>query len=228
MIFEVGNPQRPKGNAIFYYYIKGKNPFFPGYKIIASNVMISLLPSGSDAQIASFPPVGIDDYETLREIVDREGTDLIKLPDFVFPDSKSMQSVYLKKRVNEFNDMVNAYFQRYKTRDVTRSNDLDEYQHINYFGKLALEVRSMVDSKMNMPLIKRYERQLRTMLKNITTRPYRQELSKLLDLLTIENKDATDIIDKSIRKCVAIYKEEYEEAARLNDEIEKLEKTLSR
>ena len=227
MIFDIGDPNNPKGNVIFYTNVHGHNPFFPGYRIFASNVMISVLPSDKEAQIASFPPVGIDDYETLYEIAEKKNCDLVKQPDFELPSNKALQPAYLNNRVNDFNDMVNDYFKRYTRRRKSDNKKMDEYQRINYFGQLSMEVRGMVEHNGSHPQIERYIKQMEDIKRVIRNRAHQHSMGRVIDVIRSDKAHVSDLIDLYIRLIVAVHKEEYADAESIKRDIETIEQELA-
>ncbi len=253
--FLKGNAEEPTGNLIVYCYVNGRNPFHPGGKIILSNVVVSFLSARTNMfPVVVFPPVSLMTDEDLDQVLEiNEFSDVIQLYDFEMPDGEDPGQNYVNERMTHFNQIVMEYveFCRGYISSRVRDDFMAESRELD--AEFALEapreepatataLSTLPDEEKNA--LENLERLMgssgprgeeelkadhhfRSVVRLIEARYPKYDIRNFLRGLKVPQSADAGLHSLYMKKFWAIYEENYEQAARIQSKINRLEKSLS-
>lgn len=250
--FVKGNADEPTGNLIVYCYVNGRNPFHAGGKIILSNVVVSFLSARNNMfPVVVFPPVSLmseDDLDQVLEI--NEFSDVIQLYDFEMPEEEEAGQNYVNERMSHFNQIVMEYVEYCRgyigsrVRDdffpepqefdadftleapatLTNPNSTEE----NALSTIPDDERSTLEhlERLIGPEFKR-DANFNNVVRHIQSSYPKYDIGNFLRGIGASPAEGTGLHSLYMKKFWAIYEENYEQAARIQSKITRLEKSLS-
>ncbi len=234
--FIKGNSRSPTGNLLAYSVVDGYNPIEPGGKIIACNVMVSFVTAPSNHfPVVVFPPVYLKTAEELAELIHlQEDYDVLKLADFKAP-SKTSADEYIKKRLKKFNDVVIAY--------VEMCRDYIQYRMASFTPEMVTPLltdeigSSVTDESSLLDILEGYiekdrpvtagnKDKFRHIIQQIELHYPRYDIRNLERVLkSYAQGNNEELARLYIKKFRAIYAEEYEKAAAIQNHIRVIEES---
>lgn len=253
--FVKGNAEEPTGNLIVYCYVNGRNPFHPGGKIILSNVVVSFLSARTNMfPVVVFPPVSLmteDDLDQVLEI--NEFSDVMQLYDFEMPEGEEEGQNYVNERMSHFNQVVMEYVEYCRGYIGARIRDDDFLPEPQEFeADFTLEAPAAAgperqaeenalstlpdDEKSTLENLERLmghaprnqeDSHFRNVVRHIEARYPKYDIRNFLRGLQVRQSVDAGLHSLYMKKFWAIYEENYEQAARIQGKINRLEKSLS-
>lgn len=237
--FTRGDPEAPSGNLLVFARVKGKNPFHPNTRIIVANVVVSFISAATNSfPVVIFPPGPLftrKEFDLLMELNDNY--DVIQVHDYEIPENVR-EKTYIKERMKHLNDCVYEYVelcQKHLGHKIDLYHpEIFEFEDIppikpkkvqDEFGALML-----LSTWVKNPEIYTDDESLHSVkvalnfLKKNFTRYDVDNLEKISGKAPIDNALAR----LYVAKFRAVFKEEYETAAKIKNRIEKLEQVQVR
>jgi len=199
----------------------GENPVQPGGNIIASNVVVSYLKVGDNFPVVTFPPVGMSSLDELKKVIAEhsESYDVIKIPDFILPGNAEESKEYIKKRMEQFNNLVMKYVEfcrkgqgKYFIEEGKESDELSE------LAKLSFEFRSSTGLAKDATRFK-----VNQVLDAFSVNHPQYDLENFRRALDFPGKEGEELLGLYLKKYEAISLEAYEEASNLKKKIQSIE-----
>ena len=221
MFLEKGSDKNPTGNLILYCYVKGENPFHPGYDVIASNVVVSFLKVNDNYPVVTFPPVSFKSINGLKSIVAEYGNihDIVKLPDFIMPEGKDEGNRYIQERMEQYNSFVMRYVELCRNKEKkTELVDDGVEAYLNALAGLSLEYRESKGLAKEAAKMK-----VDQLIFNFSTKYPQFDLENYKNAVLYPGKRGEELASLYIQKFNAISIENYEVASQIKKQIDKLE-----
>ncbi len=228
MKLEHGDIKKPTGNAIIYWYIKGKNPLVKKATIIASNFVISPLQFNDETLMVNFPPILVETHEKLLDIVHTHNVDLIQGGEIYISEEITDFNKFYRKQIDKYNDIIQEYLLAFKEQGKQKfKGNKNLPQLINEAGELMVNVRKLVKSKGKRKLIEVKIEKLKEIEENLNNEMRGLDLGRILRYIEKPDNEVDELVDLYTRKFFAIFLEDYEKADSLKKEIKKIENSIS-
>jgi hypothetical protein len=253
MKFEIGDSRKPRGNLIIYCNVVGDNPIEIDCKIIAANVFVSYLTQNDTLPVVTFPPVPVKDKFTLiNKYKGFQGFDLCRLDDFIFPENQEKTQEYIKKRLQDFHQIINDYvelcsqfliridkrFEKLRNKELpldsakkvkTDKSDIsvtwNVLDGIRYFETMTYNFRKSMDKGMSPWNQQKYQVFTQDWQNFVRENPQYDD-QNLMKFIKIPGQTASEILNLYFEKFKAIYFENYEEANEIKVKIDRLKETI--
>ena len=226
MRIEYGDINKPTGNAIIFWIIRGNNRLLKNAEIIASNIVISPLQFNNETLMVNFPPVLLESREKLFQIAEKDNVDLIRGGEIFVPDDITDFNVFYKVQIEKYNGIIQDYLLAYKKKKKVKTNSQSLPQLINLAGEIMENVRRLVKKRDSQDLINIKIVKLQEIQEGLNNEMRGFDLSKIIHYLDRQDNAIDSLVDLYKRKFIAIFLEDYEKAGDLNREINKIEGSL--
>ncbi len=226
MRIEYGDINKPTGNAIIFWIIRGNNRLLKNAEIIASNIVISPLQFNNETLMVNFPPVLLESREKLFQIAEKDNVDLIRGGEIFVPDDITDFNVFYKVQIEKYNGIIQDYLLAYKKKNKVKTNSQSLPQLINLAGEIMENVRRLVKKRDSQDLINIKIVKLQEIQEGLNNEMRGFDLSKIIHYLDRKDNAVDSLVDLYKRKFIAIFLEDYEKAGDLNREINKIEGSL--
>lgn len=153
MKIEFGDINKPTGNAIIFWIIRGHNRLLKNAEIIASNIVISPLQFNNETLMVNFPPVLLESREKLFTIAEKDNVDLIRGGEIFVPDDITDFNVFYRKQIEKYNGIIQEYLLAYKEKKKVKTSTQSLPQLINLAGEVMENVRRLVKNRDRQELI---------------------------------------------------------------------------
>ncbi|MEM7184299.1 MAG: UvrB/UvrC motif-containing protein [Spirochaetota bacterium] len=223
MLLEKGSESNPTGNLILYCFVNGENPFQPGCKIIASNVVVSYLKINENYPVVTFPPVSYKTLEDLKQIILESGEihDVARLPDFEMPPGKEPGNRYIQERMEQYNGFVMKYVELCKNQKREAGTDIQGESipsYIDALTKLSLQYRSAKGLAREAAKMK-----VEKLITQFSGSYPQFDLDNYKNAIMYPGQKGDELASLYIQKFNAISNENYETASVLKKQIEAIE-----
>jgi hypothetical protein len=226
MKMEHGDINKPTGNAIIFWIIKGNNRMLKDAEIIASNFIISPLQINNETLMVNFPPVLLKNREKLNKIIEKDNIDLISGGDIFVPDDITDFINFYKKQIEKYNGIIQEYLLAYKRKKTGKTSVQSLPQLINLAGETMENVRRLVKNKGKQELIEIKIGKLRELQDHLNSEMKGFDMNKIIHYIDKNDIAVDNLVDLYKRKFIAIFLEDYEKADDLNKEIMRMESDL--
>lgn len=226
MRIEYGDINKPTGNAIIFWIIRGNNRLLKNAEIIASNIVISPLQFNNETLMVNFPPVLLESREKLFQIAEKDNVDLIRGGEIFVPDDITDFNVFYKVQIEKYNGIIQDYLLAYKKKKKVKTNSQSLPQLINLAGEIMENVRRLVKKRDSQDLINIKIVKLQEIQEGLNNEMRGFDLSKIIHYLDRQDNAIDSLVDLYKRKFIAIFLEDYEKAGYLNREINRIEESL--
>ena len=227
MRIEYGDINKPTGNAIIFWIIRGNNRLLKNAEIIASNIVISPLQFNNETLMVNFPPVLLESRERLFQIAEKDNVDLIRGGEIFVPDDITDFNIFYKAQIEKYNGIIQEYLLAYKKKKKkVKINSRSLPQLINLAGEIMENVRRLVKKRGGQELINIKIVKLQEIQEDLNNEMKGFDLSKIIHYLDRKDNAVDSLVDLYKRKFIAIFLEDYEKAGDLNREINKIEGSL--
>lgn len=223
---EYGNTEVPTGNVLAYWKLTAVNPEEQVVKYVVSNFIVSPIMFNRNTVAATFPPVVYEDKKDFFEMARRGGLDVILVDEITIPEDSFDFTAFFKQQLIRFNEIVTAYSRSYaewlKDKDEPVISDVDEHDGLVKMNRLAEKVRDAYLVKRNKELAKKTALQIREIANKLNAPNYKYDIENLISVLNVPDDLVDRLTELYFEKFFAIYMEQYEDAARLKEEISRL------
>ncbi len=226
MIIERGDINKPSGNAIIYWRIRGNTDLLNNAEIMAANFVISSLHFKNELLMVNFPPVIIESYEKLIEIAETNGIDLIKGEDLYIPEGIDDFTTFYKNQIKKYNGILQEYLIAYREKNLGGVATLSIPQLIGQAGELMENVRDLVRGRAKRGVIARKIARLREVQRYLNRAMKGFDLAGIIRIIDRPDPAVDRLVDLYKQKWLAIFLENYERAEELKKEIMKLEQSI--
>ena len=226
MKMEHGDINKPTGNAIIFWMIKGNNRILKNSEIIASNFIISPLQINNETLMVNFPPVLLDNREKLNKIIEKDNIDLISGGEIFVPDDITDFINFYKEQIEKYNGIIQEYLLAYKRKKTGKTSVQSLPQLINLAGETMENVRRLVKNKGKQELIEIKIGKLHELQDHLNSEMKGFDMGKIFHYIDKKDIAVDNLVDLYKRKFIAIFLEDYEKADDLNKEINKIEGDL--
>jgi len=232
--FVKGNSSAPSGNLIVFCNVVGLNPLQPDGKYIVCHVVVSFVSaSQNNFPVVVFPPTSLMDSMELQKIIDLHPySDVVQLPDFEIPSGHD-EKEYMNDRLEQFNQGVIEYV------EICRNSIQDRMKEKGDAPRLiTLQTQSLPrpaqpprDEKSSLEMLEKVVKDessmdMDTIISHFQTNYPKYDIQNLVKILELKNSPPL-LSGLYLKKFRAIFEENYEEAANLQNRIHILEKQLS-
>lgn len=223
MLLEKGSEKNPTGNLILYSFVKGENPFQPGGKVIASNVVVSYLKINDNFPVVTFPPVSYKNIDDLKQIILESGDihDVARLPDFEIPPGKDAGNQYIQQRMEQYNGVVMKYVELCKNQKKTTETEVTGDSigsYIDALAKLSIQYRSSRGLAREAAKLK-----VERFISKFSNSYPQFDLENYKNAIMYPGQKGDELASLYIQKFNAISHENYETASMLKKKIDSIE-----
>jgi len=219
------------GNAFAYWEIEITSDEKPVKKIVVTNFIVSPLFFNKHTIAATFPPVIFETKEKMLEIARKANIDIIKIESVEIPENNFDFTRFFRKQLSSFNKIVTKYSLLYSDklsgvkmeRSPESQNEIENLQQIN---RLAEEAREAFVLKRNKVQARDMIIQMKKIGNTLNSPSFKYDIENLIILLKNPDSRVDKLSELYFKKFLAIYTEQYEEAAMLKEEIKKLSHTI--
>jgi len=233
ILFEYGDPQKPRGNALAYWRLLADAENENFQRIIATNFVISPLFVGQQGIAATFPPQVIENYDKLLDIARKAEIDLIFVDELKIPLDEFDFDNFFKTQFARFNKIVATYLKRYAIafeslpeyrEDKTENSELE---NINSIDRLTREARQSLLGHRNATQAQNTLLRIRKIANTLNSPIYKYDVEDLLGFLGCPDERVEELSLLYHRKFIAICTERYEDAEKLKRAIRHLARSIS-
>ena len=225
---EYGDINRPTGNAVIFWTIKGNNRLLRNIEIIASNFVISSLQFNNETLMVNFPPVLIESREKLMKIAEINNIDLISGGEIFVPDDITDFNNFYKKQIEKYNGIIQEYLLAFRKKNSMRAGTKSLPRLINEAGEIMGNVRRLVKNKERRGLINIKIEKLMEIQQYLNNEMKGFDLGRIIRYIDKPDIEVDNLVDLYTQKFFAIFLEDYEKADILKREIIKIEESLIR
>lgn len=229
MIMEYGDINRPTGNAVIFWTIKGNNRLLRNIEIIVSNFVISPLQFNKETLMVNFPPVLIESHEKLMKIAEINNIDLISGGEIFVPDDITDFNNFYKKQIEKYNGIIQEYLLAFRKKNSMRAGTGTKSlpRLINEAGEIMENVRRLVKNKERRGLINIKIDKLMEIQQYLNNEMKGFDLGRIIRYIDKPDIEVDNLVDLYTQKFLAIFLENYEKADILKREIIKIEESLT-
>ncbi len=221
MILRRGDIENLTGNAVVYWDVIGSNSIAPDHDVFAINFVVSSLPLDKKLLTATFPPIPYKSHEDLFEKLATVYCDIIYGGLLEFPPDQETLNKFYKNEFEKYNKVIEEYVEAYKEKFNFLLERLSEIEKLKLLQKMVPKARVELNETVNE---KKNDFTTKTMeLIEDFQNDNKYDMYKLKELLFMPGKVGDLLVNLYIKKFLAIYNEEYENASRLKHKITKLQ-----
>ncbi|MDR2733681.1 MAG: hypothetical protein LBC99_03425 [Spirochaetota bacterium] len=233
ILFEYGDPNKPRGNALAYWRLLTDAESESFQRIIATNFVISPLFIGHQGIAATFPPQVIETYDRLLDIARKAEIDLIFVDELKIPLDDFDFDNFFKTQFARFNKIVAAYLKRYAVafenlpEHEAVGTENSELENINNIDRLTQEARQSLLAHPGTAQAQNALLRIRKIAATLNSPSYKYDVEDLLEFLNCPDERVEELSRLYHRKFIAIYTERYEDAEKLKRAIRHLSRSIS-
>jgi hypothetical protein len=223
MIIRRGDYEDLSGNVVVYWDINGVNYLSPGDEILAANFTVSAIPYNNKILTATFPPVSFKDLEKLMRVLTNVKCEIIYGGTISFPKDEKDFHKYYKQEFAKYNKIIEQYTVKYKDKFKLNYLNLSEKEHIHILAESTQKVRTQISKNQ---LSNKTRRELIDLTDFIQSSYTKYDIKPFLKIVFKSGKNIDKLSNLYIKKFLAIFYEEYEQASTLHEKITNYELQL--